>query len=48
MKNYLFRAEFYNGTVIEETNLTKRQAVIRYNKACKNFDIQRCEWSIIE
>lgn len=35
---YSFYKEMYDGKVIVEQNLTKRQAIIRYNKALKAYD----------
>ena len=45
---YRFYCEFENGNELEVVGLTKRQAVLRYNKACLDYRMVRCGWEVME
>ena len=46
MEKYTAYVEYRDGTYFEETGLTKRQAVIRYNKYSKQLNMERCGWEL--
>ena len=46
MQTYEFYMEAQDGTYTLETGLTKRQAVLRYNKATKRADLKATGWCL--
>jgi hypothetical protein len=46
METYEFYIEAQDGTYTRETGLTKRQAVIRYNKATTRPDLKATGWCL--
>lgn len=47
---YKFYKTTMEGVYSEESGLTKRQAVIRYNKACRciGYELKECGWEVLK
>ena len=46
VEKYTAYVEYHDGTRLEENGLTKRQAVIRYNKWTKSLNMESCGWEL--